>query len=60
LPASSRIHFQIRDDVDADAFPNVIRDLLVKASLRLNVPLIFIANQPLRLKKPASVITGKK
>jgi uncharacterized protein len=46
--------------VDTDAFPNVIRDISVKASLRLNVPLIFVANQPLRLEKPASVITGKK
>jgi len=37
--------------IDADAFPNVIRDILIKASLRLNIPLIFIANKPLRLEK---------
>ena len=37
--------------IDADAFPNVIRDILVKASVRLNVPLIFVANKPLRLEK---------
>lgn len=37
--------------VDADAFPNGIRDILIRASLRLNVPLIFVANKPLRLEK---------
>jgi uncharacterized protein YaiI (UPF0178 family) len=37
--------------IDADAFPNVIRDILIKASLRLNVPLIFVANKPLRLER---------
>ena len=41
--------------VDADAFPNVIRDILIKASVRLNVPLIFVANKPLRLEKLASL-----
>lgn len=34
--------------VDADAFPNVIRDVLIRASARLNVPLCFVANKPLR------------
>ena len=37
--------------VDADAFPNGIKDILFKASLRLNIPLIFVANKPLRLEK---------
>jgi uncharacterized protein len=37
--------------VDADAFPNGIRDILIKASLRLNLPLIFVANKSLRLEK---------
>jgi uncharacterized protein YaiI (UPF0178 family) len=41
--------------VDADAFPNVIRDILIKASLRLNVPLLFVANKPLRLEKLANI-----
>jgi len=41
--------------VDADAFPNVIKDILVKASLRLNVPLIFVANKPLRLGRHAHI-----
>jgi hypothetical protein len=39
--------------IDADAFPNVIRDILIKASVRLNIPLIFVANKPLRLEKLA-------
>jgi uncharacterized protein YaiI (UPF0178 family) len=37
--------------IDADAFPNVIRDILIKASQRLNLSLIFVANKPLRLEK---------
>jgi uncharacterized protein YaiI (UPF0178 family) len=41
--------------VDADAFPNGIRDILIKASLRLNLPLIFVANKPLRLEKLANL-----
>jgi uncharacterized protein YaiI (UPF0178 family) len=41
--------------VDADAFPNAIRNILVKASLRLNIPLIFVANKPLRLEKSANL-----
>ncbi|PIX32120.1 hypothetical protein COZ60_00825, partial [Candidatus Bathyarchaeota archaeon CG_4_8_14_3_um_filter_42_8] len=41
--------------VDADAFPKVIRDILIKASLRLSIPLIFVANKPLRLEKLPNV-----
>jgi uncharacterized protein YaiI (UPF0178 family) len=41
--------------IDADVFPNVIRDILIKASLRLKVPLIFVANKPLRLEKLANL-----
>jgi uncharacterized protein len=41
--------------IDADAFPNVIADILIKASLRLNVVLIFVANKPLRLEKSANM-----
>jgi hypothetical protein len=37
--------------VDADAFPNGIRDILIKASQRLSLSLIFVANKPLRLEK---------
>ena len=41
--------------VDADAFPNGIRDIVMKASLRLNIPLIFVANKPLRLENQAQL-----
>lgn len=41
--------------IDADAFPNGIRDILIRASLRLHIPLIFVANKPLRLEKLSSV-----
>ena len=41
--------------IDADAFPNVIKDILIRASERLNVPLVFIANKPLRVKTSASI-----
>lgn len=36
--------------IDADAFPNAVRDILIKASLRLDIPLTFVANKPLRLE----------
>ncbi|MFC1669914.1 YaiI/YqxD family protein [Spirochaetota bacterium] len=38
--------------VDADACPSAIKDILVRASARLNLPIIFIANEPVKL--PAS------
>lgn len=38
--------------VDADACPNVIKDILFRAAMRVEVPLILVANQPLRI--PAS------
>ena len=37
--------------VDADAFPGAIRDIVIKACNRLNLQLIFVANQPLKLEK---------
>lgn len=39
--------------VDADACPGVIRDILVRAARRREVPVVFVANQPVRL--PASL-----
>lgn len=36
--------------IDADAFPNAIRDIVTKASVRLNLPLTFVANKPLQLE----------
>ncbi len=41
--------------IDADAFPNVIKDILVRASVRLNVPLVFVANKPLRVDDAAHI-----
>lgn len=34
--------------VDADACPNVIKDILFRAAQRLNINLTLVANQPLR------------
>ncbi|MCW8908311.1 MAG: YaiI/YqxD family protein [Sedimenticola sp.] len=34
--------------VDADACPNVIKEILYRAAERVGVPLILVANQPLR------------
>jgi len=34
--------------VDADACPNVIKEILYRAAQRLQLPLILVANQPLR------------
>ena len=41
--------------IDADAFPNVIKDILIRASERLNVPLVFVANKPLRVNKSENI-----
>lgn len=35
--------------VDADACPSVIKNILIKASLRINIPIIFVANKFLQL-----------
>lgn len=35
--------------VDADACPNVIKDILFRAAERVKVPLTLVANQPLRV-----------
>lgn len=41
--------------IDADAFPNVIKDILMRASARLNVPLVFVANKPVRVDDAAHI-----
>jgi uncharacterized protein YaiI (UPF0178 family) len=41
--------------VDADACPVVIREILFRAAKRTNVRLTFIANQPVRVPKSASI-----
>jgi len=35
--------------VDADSCPTAIKEILVRASIRVSLPLIFIANQPVKL-----------
>jgi len=34
--------------VDADACPNVVRDILFRAAERTRIPLVLVANQPVR------------
>jgi uncharacterized protein YaiI (UPF0178 family) len=41
--------------IDADAFPNEIKDVLIRASARLNVPLCFVANKPLKVAGKANI-----
>ncbi|MEN6331556.1 MAG: YaiI/YqxD family protein [Smithella sp.] len=41
--------------IDADAFPNVIKDILMRAAVRLNVPLVFVANKPVRVEDAAHI-----
>lgn len=43
--------------VDADGFPNAAKALLIRAALRVQVPLIFVANKPLR-HEPSVLISG--
>ena len=37
--------------IDADACPLVVKDLIVKTVLRTQVPAIFVANQPIKVRK---------
>jgi len=41
--------------VDADAFPNVIKDILIRAAARFHVPLVFVANQQVRIGRSANI-----
>ena len=41
--------------VDADACPNVIKDILVRASERLKITMIFVANKPLNVPKSPQI-----
>jgi uncharacterized protein YaiI (UPF0178 family) len=43
--------------VDADACPGPVRDVLLKASQRLKVPLVFVANKALSLPRSELVST---
>jgi uncharacterized protein YaiI (UPF0178 family) len=40
--------------VDADAFPNTLREILIRAGARTKVPVIFVANKPLKLERSAN------
>jgi uncharacterized protein YaiI (UPF0178 family) len=45
----------VRIFIDADDFPNLIKDILIRASVRLNVPLVFVANKPVRAQGTANI-----
>jgi uncharacterized protein YaiI (UPF0178 family) len=42
--------------VDADGFPRAAKEILVRAALRLGVPLVFVANKPIR-REPSPLIS---
>ena len=42
--------------VDADGFPRAAKEILVRAALRLGVPLVFVANKPIR-REPSHLIS---
>jgi uncharacterized protein YaiI (UPF0178 family) len=54
-PIIARRGATMRIYVDADAFPNTLKEILLKASARTRVPVIFVANKPLRLAPAADV-----
>lgn len=37
--------------VDADACPNMVKEVLFRAVVRLNIPMIFVANQPIAIPR---------
>ena len=41
--------------VDADACPNVIKDILYRAAERVGVPLTLVANQPVRVPRSSLI-----
>ena len=43
--------------VDADGFPKAAKDILIRAVLRLGVPVVFVANKPVR-QKPSPLISN--
>lgn len=43
--------------VDADGFPKMAKDILVRAALRLRVPVVFVANKTIRLE-PSELISS--
>jgi uncharacterized protein len=43
--------------VDADGFPNAAKQIVIRAAMRLHVPLVFVANKKVRYE-PSAVITN--
>jgi uncharacterized protein len=43
--------------VDADGFPKAAKDLLVRAAIRLHVPVVFVANKKVRCE-PSEIISS--
>jgi uncharacterized protein len=43
--------------VDADGFPRAAKEILVRATLRLGVPLVFVANKPIRRESSPLIST---
>jgi len=41
--------------VDADGFPTAAKDLLIRAAMRLQVPLVFVANKKVRYEPSAMI-----
>ncbi|MCX5854973.1 MAG: YaiI/YqxD family protein [Deltaproteobacteria bacterium] len=41
--------------VDADGFPSAAKDLLIRAVIRLQVSLVFVANKPVRYEPSANI-----
>jgi uncharacterized protein len=43
--------------VDADGFPRAAKEILIRAALRLGVPVVFVANVPVR-REPSPLISS--
>jgi uncharacterized protein YaiI (UPF0178 family) len=43
--------------VDADGFPTAPKELLIRAAIRLQVPLVFVANKRVRYEPAAMIST---
>jgi len=41
--------------VDADGFPSAVKGLLIRAAIRLQVPLVFVANKKLKYESSAII-----
>jgi len=45
----------VRIFVDADAFPATLREIIIKTSLRMNIPLIIVANRHIRFPESVNI-----